>query len=287
MSLFIYLRTRLSWTRHLAWALFSLTLILVSQTIDSYLLVNSLQGYFLSSMDRLLGVIGCTLCIYFLPHLSHSFFLQTIPQKAHRFFVALSIAQPVLYILYELVPLKLIFVAMASMSLLASFSYMLIQAYRLKTSTTADKLAFVRAFTRLMIVFIPYLLLDIFIEKMPVIGPHFPYGILSVPLFFLSLNGLIVLYGYKTFKGYFEERGEPAPHAATITDSQAFYETYKITAREKEVIELLISGSSYNAICEALHISLSTTKRHVYNIYQKTGVSSKMELLNLMRDRQS
>ena len=39
---------------------------------------------------------------------------------------------------------------------------------------------------------------------------------------------------------------------------------------------------SYKEIAAALFISLPTAKTHVMNIYQKTGVNSKVELINLI-----
>lgn len=58
---------------------------------------------------------------------------------------------------------------------------------------------------------------------------------------------------------------------------------YNLTNRETEILQLLLSGMEDPAIVDRLCISPSTLKKHVYNIYKKTGVSNRIQLYNLMR----
>lgn len=69
-----------------------------------------------------------------------------------------------------------------------------------------------------------------------------------------------------------------------IEISDHFCEKFAITPREKEVIGLLLNGLSIKEISDKLDRSLKTIGTHIYNIYQKTGVHSKIELLNIIRD---
>ncbi|MDW3648737.1 MAG: response regulator transcription factor [Bacteroidia bacterium] len=57
-------------------------------------------------------------------------------------------------------------------------------------------------------------------------------------------------------------------------------ESYKLTAREKEILELLSKAHSYIQIADTLHISEKTLKKHVYNIYGKLHVHSRTEAIN-------
>jgi DNA-binding CsgD family transcriptional regulator len=66
-------------------------------------------------------------------------------------------------------------------------------------------------------------------------------------------------------------------------ETENLYEQYQFTAREIEVIQLLIQGYSYQKISEELMISFATARTHGYNIYKKAGVSNKVELVNLMK----
>jgi DNA-binding NarL/FixJ family response regulator len=53
-----------------------------------------------------------------------------------------------------------------------------------------------------------------------------------------------------------------------------------LTAREREVLELLGRGLSNKLIARELHISEYTVKFHVSGIYQKLGVNSRTEAIN-------
>ena len=58
---------------------------------------------------------------------------------------------------------------------------------------------------------------------------------------------------------------------------------YKISPREKEVLELLIQGLLNKEISGKLDISLSTVEFHVHNIYKKFKVQNKGELVNKIK----
>lgn len=48
---------------------------------------------------------------------------------------------------------------------------------------------------------------------------------------------------------------------------------YKLTNREKEILQLLVKGNSYKMIAAELHISVDTVKKHLQNTYHKLHVS--------------
>ncbi len=52
---------------------------------------------------------------------------------------------------------------------------------------------------------------------------------------------------------------------------------YNLTAKEKEVLQLLINGRSYKMIAEEMQISTETVKTHMKNIYIKLHVNSNTE----------
>lgn len=62
-------------------------------------------------------------------------------------------------------------------------------------------------------------------------------------------------------------------------------ERYGLTDREMEVAVLLLQGHSSSAIAEEIVVSEHTVKSHIRNIYGKTGVSGKLELLRLSKER--
>lgn len=66
-------------------------------------------------------------------------------------------------------------------------------------------------------------------------------------------------------------------------DVDGFCNAAGISPREREVMDLLVRGTTYEAIADKLCISLATVKTHVHRIYRKTGVCSKVELLHRLQ----
>lgn len=63
-----------------------------------------------------------------------------------------------------------------------------------------------------------------------------------------------------------------------------FSKEYQLTAREQEILALLLDNKSNQEISDQLMISLGTTKTHTHNIFQKLGVRKRRQLLELYQD---
>lgn len=57
---------------------------------------------------------------------------------------------------------------------------------------------------------------------------------------------------------------------------------YGITKKEIEIMRQIIAGHSNQEISQINHITTNTTKSHVANIYSKTGVKSRTQLINFL-----
>ena len=55
----------------------------------------------------------------------------------------------------------------------------------------------------------------------------------------------------------------------------------ELTDRELDVLRCLVDGMNNNEIAEKLFISLGTVKFHISNIFQKLGVSSRVEVVKI------
>lgn len=60
-----------------------------------------------------------------------------------------------------------------------------------------------------------------------------------------------------------------------------------LTAREQEVLQLILSGKSNREIAETLYISENTVKTHIRNIFSKYDVSSRVELISTLLKNQT
>jgi len=107
-------------------------------------------------------------------------------------------------------------------------------------------------------------------------------------------NNILTLINYKTGLGSFPARTNISgikdrfnDHSgfliisSAIKDIERFQKNYRITKRELEVTGLIISGFSYKEISDKLLISERTVERHLSNIYNKLGISNKIELYRI------
>lgn len=57
---------------------------------------------------------------------------------------------------------------------------------------------------------------------------------------------------------------------------------FNLSTRECEVLKQLLEGRTNLEISEILSVSISTVKKHVYNIFNKAGVNNRTQLLNFV-----
>ena len=90
------------------------------------------------------------------------------------------------------------------------------------------------------------------------------------------LVGLVLLL----FNGHAATRPKPEP----LRDEelcQVMSARFALSPRETEILSYLLAGRSSPYIRDELHIAKSTVDTHVRHIYEKTGVSSKQDLITL------
>jgi DNA-binding NarL/FixJ family response regulator len=72
-------------------------------------------------------------------------------------------------------------------------------------------------------------------------------------------------------------------HSKRDTSARAFEQNcklYHLTTREKDIAKLICQGHKYKDISESLFIAERTVTKHAQNIFEKTQVSNKIELIN-------
>jgi DNA-binding CsgD family transcriptional regulator len=83
----------------------------------------------------------------------------------------------------------------------------------------------------------------------------------------------------------FSNHGENTPSKELDAEwgevEHAFAKSLKLTARETEVIGYLLKGRSIPYAAQAMFVTAGTVKTHVAHIYQKAGVNSRQQLLDL------
>ena len=56
-----------------------------------------------------------------------------------------------------------------------------------------------------------------------------------------------------------------------------------LSEREQEVLSLIASGLRNKEVADKLSVSIATVKSHIYSIYQKLHVNSRVEAINKFR----
>lgn len=87
---------------------------------------------------------------------------------------------------------------------------------------------------------------------------------------------LICIIGIKNLYSSFERLFDKKSIGDELND---FCIKYSLTNRQREIIELIIDGYSNKEISNTLHITEGTVKTHIYNIFKKTDISSRNQLL--------
>jgi len=100
---------------------------------------------------------------------------------------------------------------------------------------------------------------------------------LALVLLTLALFILTVLLFFRLYQALY------LPEALQERSEREIFEDFAIqhdlSAREKEVLRLLLAEQPNNQIAETLFVSESTIKYHVHNLLQKTGCKTRQELV--------
>ncbi|MDA3956913.1 helix-turn-helix transcriptional regulator [Oceanispirochaeta sp.] len=126
-------------------------------------------------------------------------------------------------------------------------------------------------FVPFILLFLPFFLLDYFF---PSWYQFRRFSNVSVALLFFyilwNVFHLFALSHYETKEG----KGLPRQDIPG-----AYLEHFRITEREQDIIKMIIRGMTSKEVAFELQISPKTVKNHIYNIYKKTGIQSRVELL--------
>jgi DNA-binding CsgD family transcriptional regulator len=136
----------------------------------------------------------------------------------------------------------------------------------------------IRTFTIMLLCITPFVIFeDVFGSIMMIfdfLRPD-PLPLKLFPVYYLIVYLYLLYTGFKNV--ILERKSGAVAHGV----SDEFVKHYNITAREKEIILLMIEGAGNKQIGEKLFISAATARNHLHNIFEKTGVTNRVELLRL------
>lgn len=97
----------------------------------------------------------------------------------------------------------------------------------------------------------------------------------------INLANMILLYKRDFRSSYTAETPAVLDLSEALANVQVKYE---LTRRELEILEEVYSGKTNTQIAETLFISESTVKAHIYNLFRKLGVKSRVEAVCIVRE---
>lgn len=62
--------------------------------------------------------------------------------------------------------------------------------------------------------------------------------------------------------------------------------TYNLTKREETILRKLMDGDENEKICGELKITNNTLKKHILNIYKKLGISNRVQMFKMIREKE-
>ncbi|MEY8368202.1 response regulator transcription factor [Anaerovoracaceae bacterium 42-11] len=108
--------------------------------------------------------------------------------------------------------------------------------------------------------------------------------IMNITIYYwLVINAANLVLQYK--RDFRSSYTSEAPVVMELHEALANVQSkYELTKREIEILGEIYSGKTNTQIAEALFISESTVKAHVYNLFRKLGVKSRVEAVCIVRE---
>jgi DNA-binding CsgD family transcriptional regulator len=259
--------------------LVSLFLIVASMAVQQYAEVAA-ETYAVRLVALLLMITGSAGYMFVWPHFYHPLVGSTPPRWLRVLYGVIGVA-------FLLLAMS-VFLAPESMAILVSLNLMLfgmiaygIVAITVRYRRIGDRRLrrAVRVFLIVSAVFFPLMYLDSILMYLPAIGVLQLLDGTALPTFFIVLNVLAIRFAATYLN-------EPA-YLVDGRISDHFRSLYGISDREGQIIGLLVDGHTGREVAESLYISAKTVENHVYNIYQKTQVRNRVELVNLIQEHRS
>jgi DNA-binding CsgD family transcriptional regulator len=276
LTLVLYLRSGLSFYLFASLSLLAATLPLLSVAIPTHALIaaNPLQAA-VSPVSRFLALAGEVLLIYSFPglaltvgHRTPFFPLRALHLLVVLAFIAVGTAAAVSG------NAALMNLGRLLLAIMVAFS-LLIMALRLDLESIPSIYALAGGLVTIAVAALPILLLYTLLDAGARLGPGRQPPLPHV-LYILSFSLFVLLRSIHTLvRPSLDSRHWISEH---------FMLNHGISGREREIIELLISGCTNRQIADKLFISTKTVKNHVYHIYRKTQVPNRVRLMNLIME---
>jgi DNA-binding CsgD family transcriptional regulator len=279
ISLYLSIKTGDTFQRSYTVFYLSFSMLIIMTLGKVYLTINAPDTWgMLAIVMQLLEIISLYSLVYTTPLISHSLFETSRSRIRNSIFAGLALVAAT-WLLYSLRgTLHQRLTSYISRWFISESIFLAVQAYIVFQGITRFK-SIVDPFKKkvslhtilLLVFFLPGIVNDFFrYLPLPDAFHFFPF----------LYAGFSIMYSYHVITRYLRlDRGE-----SVIELDDSFFGRYEISPRERDVCSLIVKGYDNARIADALCISLSTVKKHVYTIFKKTGATSRFDLVRTARD---
>ncbi len=265
ISVILYAQLKKKVIKYYSIFLTSLALMIISVSLQFYLkfAVNSGNEFvLLNQIFSISGSFGFLLFIYVAPLFFHHLFRQELTRNKKIVFNAITASAIIFSIMYYWLNIQIVTMFL-NIILYGMVAYGLITFFFIfeqnKSHDMGKGLSF---FFWITLSSFPLFIYDVYWGKKI---------FLALPLYYLFVNIFSFIFSFRFFKTH-----KPSNNFTSLNKK------YEITKREFEIIEFLKKGSTTKEVGEKLFISPKTVENHIYNIYKKTSVKNRIQLLNII-----
>ena len=292
-SIIYYIIERITWLKYyiIFLSIFGFLLLIRAVKLISFLAVPSfLSNEIFNTLYLFILSVSMSLMLYFIPAFLYRFLGLKWAVKENVEYLILSVIFFVLSILGILLHFNFYIIAnrIFYLSILYLFILGFINYKNLKDST----IKFIVKILGLITIFI----YPILVYQLIILNKNtFDIGSIDITLILFYIWWNLVMLGYLLWyfisiiknKNMFVNKELIKSNSSNIKEKEIINkpqlkkeEEINLTKREKEILFYLLSGKTNKEVSIILKISLNTVNNHVANIYDKSGVKNRVELVN-------
>ena len=292
-SIIYYVIERITWLKYyiIFLSVFGFLLLIRAVKLISFLAVPSFfSNEIFNTLYIFILSVSMSLMLYFIPAFLYRFLGLKWAVKENVEYLILSVIFFVLSILGILLHFNFYIIAnrIFYLSILYLFILGFINYKNLKDST----IKFIVKILGLITIFI----YPILVHQLIILNKNtFDIGSIDITLILFYIWWNLVMLGYLLWyfisiiknKNMFVNKELTKSNSSNIKEKEIINkpqlkkeEEINLTKREKEILFYLLSGKTNKEVSIILKISLNTVNNHVANIYDKSGVKNRVELVN-------
>ena len=292
-SIIYYIIERITWLKYyiIFLSVFGFLLLIRAVKLISFLAVPSFfSNEIFNTLYIFILSVSMSLMLYFIPAFLYRFLGLKWAVKENVEYLILSVIFFVLSILGILLHFN--FYIIANRIFYLSILYLFILGFINYKNSKDSTIKFIVKILGLITIFI----YPILVYQLIILNKNtFDIGSIDITLILFYIWWNLVMLGYLLWyfisiiknKNMFVNKELTKSNSSNIKEKEVINkpqlkkeEEINLTKREKEILFYLLSGKTNKEVSIILKISLNTVNNHVANIYDKSGVKNRVELVN-------